>query len=345
VKPTTRTTRKLPRLLGTLREKKSLLIVMQDSPDPDAVAAAAALRYIANQTFGIVCTLAHGGAVGRAENRALVRYLDLNLRPLAELGVEKFDLVAVVDTQPATGNNSLPDGTQVDIVFDHHPIRQASRAARFTDVRRDYGATSTILFEYLQALNLEPPVPLATGLCYGIRSDTQDLGRESTKADIGAFVALYPSANKRVLGRIQFAPEPAEYFRVLATALRNAVVYGKCVVSSLGEVNCQEIVAETADLLVRYEAVSWALTFGSHDGVLHLSLRTGEADAQAGRLMQRLVLHLGSGGGHASYAGGQIPLSDLPAAQRRRIEGTLVRRLVRRVHGGRAEGRPLMSMG
>ena len=65
MKPTTRTTRKLPRLLGTLREKKSLLIVMQDSPDPDAVAAAAALRYIANQTFGIVCTLAHGGAVGR----------------------------------------------------------------------------------------------------------------------------------------------------------------------------------------------------------------------------------------------------------------------------------------
>ncbi len=270
-------------------------------------------------------------------------HLDLNLRPVRDLDLSRFDLIAVVDTQPATGNNSLPEGAKVDIVIDHHPVRTLTRACPFTDVRRKYGATSTILFEYLRNLGIEPSPPLATALCYGIRSDTQDLGRETTKADIQAFISLYPLVNVRMLARIQSEPQPIEYFQVLAEGLRNAAVYGKCIVSFLGEVPGPELVAEVADLLLRYDAVTWALCGGLQNGVLHLSLRTREAEADADKVMRRLVSRLGSGGGHLNMAGGQVPVGEDSAAQRKEKQEKVLRRLLRRIHGTKLEGAPLLS--
>ena len=61
-----------------------------------------------------------------------------------------------------------------------------------------------------------------------------DLGRESTRADLEAFLDLYPSANARVLGRIVQAPLPRSYYSKLRIALDNATVYGSRVVSDLG---------------------------------------------------------------------------------------------------------------
>ena len=77
--------RRLAKLSAVLDGARSLLIILQDNPDPDAIAAAAALREIANTRHGISCSVAHGGTIGRAENLALVRYLSLNTRPMAEM--------------------------------------------------------------------------------------------------------------------------------------------------------------------------------------------------------------------------------------------------------------------
>jgi nanoRNase/pAp phosphatase (c-di-AMP/oligoRNAs hydrolase) len=81
-----------------------------DSPDPDSLAAAVALRKLANNLGNLQCSIVCGGTVGRGENRALVKYLGLNLRCYAEVDYDKYDLIAMVDTQPGTGNNSLPEG-------------------------------------------------------------------------------------------------------------------------------------------------------------------------------------------------------------------------------------------
>ena len=87
--------KRVEKLQAVLKDRRSLLIVMQDYPDPDAIAAAASLRFLANALAGIQCTLSHGGPVGRAENRALVKYLSLNLRLLDDVDVSRFDAVAI----------------------------------------------------------------------------------------------------------------------------------------------------------------------------------------------------------------------------------------------------------
>lgn len=338
-----RTSRRLKAFRGILGGAKSLLIVMQDHPDPDAVAAAGALRHIANSVAGVSCSLAHGGAIRRAENRALVRYLGLNLRPMEEVNTAQFDLVAMVDTQPATGNNSLPDDARVDIVVDHHPMRKATRASRFTDVRRDYGATSTIFYEYLTALKLQPDAPLATALCYGIQSDTQDLGRDTVPADIAAYIALYPLANRRMLGGIRRAPEPAYYFRILARGLSRARIYGRCVLAPLGQVEAPETVAEVAELLLRHEGIDWSLAYGVFKKRICLSLRTEDTETDAAKVMRAIVSRIGSGGGHPRAAGGQIPLDASNPAARKRIEDFILKRFLRRLGVKDATGKTLLA--
>ncbi len=319
---------RLDKLTGIIAGAKSMLIIMQNNPDPDAIAAAAALRALAHEIAGVNCSLAHSGAIGRAENAALLRYLGLNTRELVDIDLERFDRLAMVDAQPGAGNVAFPGDIRLDIVIDHHPIRRETRSARFTDIRRRYGATSTLMFEYLQAARLTIDARLATALVYGIRSDTQDLGRESTKADITAFLALYPSANPRALSRIVSAPLPRSYFAKLRVALDSATVYGKRVVSHLGGLDTQEMIAESADLFLRVEGCTWSLCMGTVDGMLHLSLRTSDREGSAGRVARQLAGSRGHGGGHQALAAAQIPLQ--PAEQTEEGRRKLIDRLTRR---------------
>jgi len=322
---------RLARLSSVLEGAKTMLIVMQNSPDPDAIAAAAGLREIANDRHGIACSIAHAGAIGRAENEELIRYLALNVRALGELEHERFDRLAMVDAQPGAGNVTFDPTVRLDAVIDHHPIRRETRSARFTDVRSRYGATSTILYEYLREAAIEVPTPLATALVYGIRSDTQDLGRESTRADIDAFLGLYPLANAKVLGRILSAPLPRSYFSNLRQAIDDATIYGDRIVSYLGRLHSPEMVAEAADLLLRVEGMRWSMSVGLIDGWIHLSLRTFDRDADAGKIARHLGGRSGFGGGHQSLAAAQIPLPPEVAAgpPTRRVVRGLVRRFLK----------------
>jgi nanoRNase/pAp phosphatase (c-di-AMP/oligoRNAs hydrolase) len=339
VTPATR----LARLLSVLDGAKTMLIVVQDNPDPDAIAAAAALREIANDTLGISCSVAHAGAVGRAENKALLDYLRLNTRELGDMELERFDRLGMVDAQPGAGNVKFDPTVRLDVVIDHHPIRRETRSARFTDIRSRYGATCSMLFEYLVAARIEIPARLATAMVYGIRSDTQDLGRESTKADVDAYLGLYPLANARALGRIVSAPLPPSYFSRLRVALDRAIVFGDRIVSDLGELDSPEMIAEAADLLLRADGVCWTMCLGVIDGWIHLSLRTNSRERNAGKIARNLGGRRGFGGGHQALAAAQIPI---PNGNGKRQLAMMTKGLVRRflkATGGVVTGAPLCT--
>jgi len=325
-----RTSLKFRKLIDLLKGKSRLLIVMQDNPDPDAIAAAVALRKLVNALGDLKCSIAHGGTIGRGENRALVKYLDLNLHGLAYVSFDQFDLVALVDTQPGTGNSSLPAQILPDIVFDHHPFRRATRHVRFSDVRKDYGAACTILWEYLVKADLTPDITLATAMLYGIGSDTQDLGREATSADIEAFEALYPLANKRMLSQIQRGTVPKEYFQMLSQALQNARLYeDRVIVAHLGPIDNPDMVGEMADLLLREDDTIWTLCTGFYNGKLWISVRTDDQANRADLIVKHVVVRHGTGGGHMTYAGGQIPLLKDTKSEMAHLENLVRRRFLK----------------
>ena len=343
----THTSRKLKDLKALLAGKGTMLILLQNNPDPDAIAAAMGLRELAHVIGDVQCSLACGGTVGRSENRAMVRYLALNIRPMSQVDPARFDVIAIVDGQPGQGNISLPEGVSPAIVIDHHPIRPATRQAAFTDVRSRYGATSTIVYEYLREAGAAIDPPLATGLVYGIRSDTQDFGRDGIAADIEAHTALYPLANKRMLGIIQRGEVGPDYFRMLRDGLDTARRSGPAVFASLGEVTNPDMIGEVADLLVRLEDVDWSLVWGYWlgspdregsrsgvpDGMILLSVRCLASQGRADTLARRIVYRKGTGGGHRTTAGGQIPFPTDNPTSRRRLDKLIRRRFLRAVGG------------
>lgn len=299
----------LATLLGALDRPGAFVILPHDNPDPDALASAVTLQYIVRHRLKKESVIALGGIVGRAENRTMLKYLNISLVPVNEIAFNDDTSVALVDTQPGRINNSLPAGFVPTVVIDHHPAYCDTHLIPFFDLREEYGATSSILTEYLQESRLEVETKIATALFYGIAAETQHLGREATAADIHASQFLYPHTNKRRLARIENARVPREYFRAFRDAIEEAVIYEKVVMSSIGEVRYPDMVAEVADFLLRLEEVEWAVAMGYYQGALYVSLRTTCRDVNAGDLLQK-VLGSHHAGGHDQIAGGRIRVEE-----------------------------------
>jgi nanoRNase/pAp phosphatase (c-di-AMP/oligoRNAs hydrolase) len=330
----------LANLLQVLDRPGPLVILPHDNPDPDAMASAATLKYLAFSLLEKPAHIALGGIVGRAENRAMRTYLNIDLVPISEVRFDGDTQIALVDTQPGRPNNSLPDGIVPHVVIDHHPAYADYPGVPFLDLREAYGATSTILTEYLRDSRLDVDHKIATALFYGISAETQDLGREATPADIEAAHFLYPHANKRRLAKIENARVPREYFRVFREAIDKAALYAdRAVISLLGDVQYPDMVAELADFLLRLDAVEWAAAMGTFGSCLHVSIRTTEREVNAGDLLQR-VLGSKVAGGHDMIAGGRIHVGDDPAS-RARAAATVRDRLLRELGVDGTRGRPL----
>jgi nanoRNase/pAp phosphatase (c-di-AMP/oligoRNAs hydrolase) len=328
-------------LLQALEGPAPLVILPHDNPDPDALASAAALKFLVQTIAGKEAVIAQGGIVGRAENRAMLTYLNIDLIPVGEVDLSGDVQVALVDTQPGRTNNSLPLGVTPTVVIDHHPAYDEYRGVAFLDLREEYGATSTILTEYVRESRLEIESKIATALFYGIMAETQDLGRESTPADIAAAQFLYPYANKRRLGKIENARVPREYFAAFHEAIERAQIHERVVISLLPAVQYPDMVAEVADFLLRLDEVEWACAMGRFEDYLHVSLRTTDRDVNAGEILQQV---LGSrwAGGHDMIAGGRMRVNGSgPAATEAAAEQVRTRLLAILELAGTA-GRPLV---
>jgi nanoRNase/pAp phosphatase (c-di-AMP/oligoRNAs hydrolase) len=334
----------LPGLFRAVAGAGSLVICTHRNPDPDSISSALALRYLLEHAAGVRAVVAYEGVIGRAENRALVSLLRLPLRPLESLSPVDWNQVALVDTQPRSGNNSCPRTARPLVVIDHHPPLKTTVAA-WADLRPSYGATATILAEYLHLSGLAVPAWLATALAYGISSETRDLGRGAEERDLEAYLRLYPRVRKRILARIEHPRLPRSYFAVLDRALHRAVCYRNVIGSRLGDVESPDSVAEIADFLLAHERMGWSVVTGRHGGQLYVSLRAIRGRG-AGHLLRELLRERGTAGGHGRMAGGQIDIAGMTPFEVEALEEELLgRSLALLGFRGRAEFRPLLGRG
>ncbi len=293
-------------MLEWVRGRGKIVIVVHDNPDPDCLASAMALRHLFVMKLGKDAVITFSGMIGRSENLAMAKELQIPLTPLGLVALKEYQVVCMLDTQPGSGNNSLPAETRVDIVIDHHPLRERTSGCRWHDVRVDYGVTATILYEYLMAQDVSIGTKLATALFYAIKSETQDLGREANHPDKEAYLRLFPISNKKLLYEITHPKLPIEYFQTVGNALENTRIFGNVMASNLQKIVFPEVVAEMADFLLRLEEIETVLCMGHYNTEMILSIRTVRHDINAGEIIGRLVKGLGKAGGHGMMAGGKI---------------------------------------
>jgi nanoRNase/pAp phosphatase (c-di-AMP/oligoRNAs hydrolase) len=317
---------KVKRLVKLFKGRQRALVLTHDNPDPDSLASAAALAHVLSCTVGVPTDLGYGGIIGRAENRAFVRVLKLPVIPAADLRIADYDLFALVDTQQSVGNHALPADIHADIVIDHHPTRDEAVVNPFADLGGDYGATSTLLTEYLRAADLEPTAELATALYYGIKADTRDLERQTRQPDVDCYLWLFPRIARAMLAQIEHPELPVRYFQLHHQAIKKARLYPGALITDLGEVYTPDMVAEVAERLSFCEGAKWSLAYGSFRSQLYMSIRVSDRRMNAGKLVRDTCADLGgSAGGHGSMAGARIPLSGTRQA-RASLKAEVVRR-------------------
>src|SRR5579862_2279448 len=307
------TKQKIKELRAMVGEGDRVAIVLQDDPDPDAMASAMALRTLLGRNK-LTTPIFAFKPVTRPENLTMEHLLEIEILPAHTDELRAFDKIAMVDVQPPYFGERIP---RADIAIDHHPGYPGG-AAPFEDVRTKYGATATIMTEYLVTADEKISERLATALLYGIRSDTLALSRRVTDDDLQAYTRLVPLANYSMLRQIDRPELPLSFAQILARAMKRLLVKDHIVVLNLGSVERDDLIVQMADFCLQFEGVAWAAVAGKLGSKLVISVRNhGMSGENAGEAVKTLFADIGSAGGHRNMAKAVIPLR----AWRRR-EGT-----------------------
>lgn len=293
-------------------EKEQRWCIMINA-DPDALASALALRRIMLPRVRLVHIM-RINEVTRPDNLAMIRYLNIPVRPWQAESREQYDHFAIVDSQ-AHHNKAFHD-ISFSCVIDHHPlppddVEQPAHIDMY-DIRHDVGATSTIMTQYMQALRMRPGPRMATALMYGIRTDTAAFERSGSEADLRAYQWLLRYANMDLLRRIARSEYLREWLPLFSRAFRSLTdCRGGGAYGSVSEVKSADLLVSIADFFTKVHGLRWIAVSGIVKKVVVVIFR-GDGGRDIGRLADACFYDVGEAGGHRTLARAEFPLEAIP---------------------------------
>lgn len=289
----------------------TLGIITHKNPDPDAIGSAMALAAIARRANPrkLSCRIFYEGIIGHQENRTMVNLLEIKMEKLDPQAIQDCTYLALVDCPGPGMNNTLSPRTRVHIIIDHHKDSHGLEGASFVDIRPGVGATASILSQYLQELDIPVDKAVATGLLYGIRSDTRDFRRNVTPQDLSNAAFLLPLTDSDLLDQIMSPSLSQETLDVLGNAIRNRKVQSGYLFANVGFVRNRDSLPQAADLLISLEGVNTALVYGISDDAIIISSRNRDIRLHIGNVLEEAFGDIGDAGGHPNMAAATIPLS------------------------------------
>uniref|UniRef100_A0A7V6CDI0 Phosphoethanolamine methyltransferase n=1 Tax=Thermodesulfobacterium geofontis TaxID=1295609 RepID=A0A7V6CDI0_9BACT len=286
------------------KEDKVLVLIWAD---PDALACALALKRILQNKVERV-DISNVNEIVRLNNQLMVDILKIPLIKFSQEILEGYNKFILVDSQPT--HREEFKNIKFTAVIDHHPFTEGWEA-EYVDIRPNYGAVSTILFEYLKTLKIKPSVYLATALIYGIKIDTDNFVRSANPHDVIAFQKLYKYMNKYLLNKIEghhIRRSELKYFKIALDQLK--FQKGKIFVY-IGKILNTDILVVIADFLSKVYDTSWVFVGGEFKKNLIIVIRCDGYRKDAGKLAKKLFKGIGLAGGHREKARAEIPFSNL----------------------------------
>jgi nanoRNase/pAp phosphatase (c-di-AMP/oligoRNAs hydrolase) len=311
---------KLKRLLEQAGPDDTVAILI--NADPDAMSSAMALQRLFWRRVKKTRVF-RTNVIKRADNLAMIKLLNIKQQHARKLNPAQISKWAIIDSQPH--HQDALSKFRFDIIIDHHPPSSDSVAA-FVDIREDYGATATMMTEYLRAAKITPSPRLATALFYGIKTDTDNFVRASIPNDIDAFRYLYPYTNIHIVKMIESSEMTRKTLASFRTALENLVFIKDKACIHMGKVNDPDILVILADFFLKLVESAWCIVSGVYAQKLIVIFRHAGFRSDAGRAAQKLFGQWGSAGGHKSAARAEIPLEAIPVpSQEDPVLGEFVR--------------------
>ncbi len=280
-----------------------VLILTHNDPDPDAIASGLALRTLLRRTkqTAIIGTLQ---PVSRPENLRMLKLLEIGVDTVTPEQFASYEKIALVDVQPHYFGDAL---RHVDLVVDHHP-ETTGYTAMFKDIRPDFGSTSTILTEHLQAVDIDISERTATAMLYAIKSDTLFFNRHANRADLDAFSYLYPLADASLIRKMEGAEITRERLDYVIKAWQQGRMVEHVFCAFLGEPPREDFIPYVADFYLQLEDVQWTVVSGVVNDQMIVSVRNFGYSRNAGDFVRRWFNDIGSAGGHRTMAKAVVPL-------------------------------------
>ncbi|MDB5310363.1 MAG: family phosphoesterase [Gemmataceae bacterium] len=321
--------RRSDRFLSGLQAASRVVFVSHVQPDPDSLGSMLGLAHLVEHRLGKSTLITRDGLISRAENKAMVEVLHLDLARVEDVTWAADDAVVMVDSQPKTGRHTFSEAVRLYGVIDHHDTPGDLDGVAFTDIRASHGATCTVVTKYLREQDVPIPEKVATALLYGIETEMAGYPREASPADDDALLFLYPLADKDLIAQIRNARLPHSHFECLLQALQSSFIYDRLIISWVNDLPQPEQAAEVVDFMIRFEKVDWAVCGGVHNDQLILSVRAAREDARAGEVLRQVVGKLGKAGGHDRRAGGSIRLPSTAPSAVEELQSELRRRFLK----------------
>lgn len=277
--------------------------------DPDAIASAMAVRRLLwRKVVGV--TIACTNVIKRPDNLTMLRLLGIRLSLFEEIEIDRFSKFVIVDSQPS--HDEQFKAFKADVIIDHHPDSGANAA--YTDIRPAYGATASIMTEYLRTARIKPSSKLATGLFYAIKTDTDNFERNALFEDVKAFQFLFRHVNIHMARRIEQSELKFEFLKYFKIALEERRRRKGKLYAHLGNVPSPDVCVLVADFFMRVSSVSWSIVSGRYNKKLVIIFRNDGIRKNAGKLASMSFGQIGSAGGHKNMARAEIAYTELKQA-------------------------------
>lgn len=302
---------KMDEIFKDLDKDSSVGILVQQSPDPDCLGAAAGFAVLLKEVYELSAKIYHFGEISHPQNKSMKNILHISLEDGNDFDPDKVSATVVLDTDLTSTGFKSDNFNRVDVRIDHHSMDR-DEEPRLNDVRQ-VGSTCSIVWEYLNEyqVNLEQYADAATAMILGIKTDTLDFtSANASELDMEAYRSLLPFANKEALARVTKFPLPKEVFELEALAYKNKTERGTTLISFVGELaaHSRDMISTIADRFARMAGINTVVIMAIIDEHLQASVRSDDARVDVSDLCVK-VFGKKYAGAKEGAGGARLPLS------------------------------------
>ncbi len=281
-----------------------VFIQTHNFPDPDAISSAFGMQKFLEH-FGVSSTICYVGSIDRFNTRKMMDTFGIEIYSYEDTkDMREDDYILHIDCQKPNANTTDLPGNEIACI-DHHPIFRETEDYKFKDIRI-VGACASIVASYYKSCGIEPSANVATALAYGIKMDTDDLIRGATSLDFEMLSYVFDYSDWNKLNQMYNSTIEFKDLKAYAAAIENIQVFDYVGFTHMPFECGSSLVAIISDFVLSLDVVDVAIVYSVNSDGIKFSVRSERPDVDAGKLIFNAFKGVGSGGGHATMAGGFI---------------------------------------
>ncbi|NRA39220.1 MAG: hypothetical protein HRU15_13830, partial [Planctomycetes bacterium] len=146
-------------------------------------------------------------------------------------------------------------------------------------------------------------------LMYGLTTDTNNLVRNASSADIKIFDALHSKVDQHFLDRLNGSQVPMSLLDYISWGIDHRLVLRDMMLVHFGEIPTPDILVQSADLMLLTCGINWVVCAGKFEDKFIVVFRGDGHRQDVGKRASAAFSKIGSAGGHRTMGRAEMPMN------------------------------------